>query len=113
MGSMVVAAIAGAVIAAAITYLALRSQSAAALARLSIAERDLVAARMEMGNKSSQAAQLDRDVAGLRATLESEKKAAGEKLAAVLQARDEMKAQFEALAASTLQANSKSFLELA
>ncbi|ABF40408.1 protein of unknown function DUF195 [Candidatus Koribacter versatilis Ellin345] len=113
MGSLIFAASVSAVVAFAITYFALRSQSAAAVARLSVAERELVTARMEAANKSSQASQLDRELAGLRATLDAEKKAADEKLAAVLQARDDMKAQFEALAASTLQANSRSFLDLA
>ena len=113
MGSLVLAAIVGAVIASAITYLALRSKSAGTEARLSVTERDLAAARQELAAKVAQGAQLDRELASVRATLDGEKKAADEKLAAVLQARDEMKAQFEALAARTLQASTSSFLELA
>lgn len=113
MGSLLVVGILGAIVAAAITYLALRSQSAATVARLSVAERDLAAARQELTGKTDRNAHLEREGAALRATLETEKKNADEKLAATIHARDEMKAQFEALAASTLQANSRSFLELA
>ena len=113
MSSLVLAGIVCAVVAAVITYLALRSQSASLQARLAVTERDLGLARRELTTKTEHAAQLDRELAALRATLESEKRNADEKLAAVISARDEMKTQFEALAASTLQANSKTFLELA
>jgi DNA recombination protein RmuC len=109
MGSLILAGVVCAAVAAAITYFALRSQSAGAEARLAGAERDLASARQELALKTSQNVQLDRDLAGLRANLENEKKNA----AIVISARDEMKAQFEALAASTLQANTKTFLELA
>jgi DNA recombination protein RmuC len=110
---MLLAGVVSAVVAAAITYFALRSQSAAAEARLAVAERDLAGARQELAARVTHDTKLESELAAIRATLETEKKAAVEKLAAVLAARDEMKAQFEALAASTLQANNKSFLELA
>lgn len=113
MGSLILAGLVCAVIAAAITYFALRSQTAGIEARLSGAERDLVAARQELSSRTERNAQLDREIAGLKTAIELERKAADDKLAAILQARDDMKAQFEALAASTLQANSKQFLELA
>ena len=113
MGSVIVACVICAAVTAAITFFALRSRAASVEARLALAERDLAAARQELTVKNDRNARLDRELSALNATLETEKKNAEEKLAAVLAARDEMKAQFEALAASTLQANSKSFLELA
>lgn len=112
MGSFAFAAI-GAVVAAVITYLVLRTQAAGLQARLAGTERDLSAARQELTAKNERNAQLDRELAGLSATLENERKNAEEKLAAIVSARDDMKAQFEALAASTLQANNQAFLELA
>jgi DNA recombination protein RmuC len=113
MGSLIVVGLMCAALAALVTYFALRSQTASLEARKSLAERELAAARQELASKVERTAQLDRELAGIRAVLETEKKNADEKLAAVLAARDEMKAQFEALAASTLQANTKTFLELA
>jgi DNA recombination protein RmuC len=113
MGSLIAIGLACAAVAAVLTYFALRSQSASLEARVALAERDLGTARQEVASKAERNSQLDRDLAAVRATLESEKKNADEKLAALIAARDEMKAQFEALAASTLQANTKTFLELA
>jgi DNA recombination protein RmuC len=113
MGLVILACVGCAAVTAAITFLALRSRAASMEARLALAERDLAAARLEVTTTNDRAGALDRELAGVRATLETEKKNADKELAGIVAARDEMKAQFEALAASTLQANSKSFLELA
>jgi DNA recombination protein RmuC len=113
MGSLILVGMVCAAVAAAITYFASRSQTASLQARAALAERDLSSARQELATKSDRNSLLDRELAASCATLEAEKKNADEKLAAVLAARDEMKTQFESLAASTLQANSQSFLELA
>lgn len=113
MGSLVLAGLGCAVIAAVVTYFASRSQAATLQARATMAERDLTALRQDFSAKSERTAQLDRELAAMRATLETEKKNADEKMQAVLSARDEMKAQFEAMAASTLQTSSQAFLQLA
>ena len=102
-----------AAIAAVITYFVVRSQSAGMAAQLSGAERDLASTRQELGARNAQSAQFERELVAARTALDCERKAAQEKLSAITNARDEMRAQFEALAASTLQANSKVFLELA
>jgi DNA recombination protein RmuC len=113
MGSLILAGIVCALVAAAITYLALRSQSAGLEARLTGAERDLAAARQDLTAKNERNAQLDRDLAGLRANLENEQRNAAEKLALVQNASDDLRKQFENLAASALKSNNESFLQLA
>jgi len=113
MGSLILAGVVCAVVAAVITYFALHSQSAAAETRLAGAERDLASARQELALKTDRNGQLDRDLAGLRADLANEKKNADEKLAIVQNASEELRKQFENLAASALKSNNESFLQLA
>ena len=107
------AGLVGAAVASVLTFFWLRSQSAGMAARLSGAERDLATTRQELAATRERNAQMDRELAALGTALALERKAGEEKLAAVVSARDDMKAQFEALAASSLQANSKAFLDLA
>jgi DNA recombination protein RmuC len=57
--------------------------------------------------------QLNGQVAGLQANLENEKKNAAEKLALMQNASEELRKQFENLAASALKSNNESFLQLA
>lgn len=113
MGSMVLAGLICAAVAAAITYFAQRSQSAGLEARLAGADRELLAAREDLLKKTDRNAQLDRELAGLRANLENEQRNAAEKLALVQNATDDLRKQFENLAASALKNNNESFLQLA
>src|SRR5664279_3265059 len=113
MGSLLLAGIVCAVIAAAITYFALRAQSAGLDARLSGAERELAAARQELAAKNSANAQLDRELAGLRVSLANEQKNSADKIALLQNASADLQKQFENLAASALKSNNESFLQLA
>ena len=113
MGSLLLAGIVCAVIAAAITYFALRAQSAGLDARLSGAERDLATARQELAAKNSANAQLDRELAGLRVSLANEQKNSADKIALLQNASADLQKQFENLAASALKSNNESFLQLA
>ncbi len=107
------AGLVGAVLAAVLTYFWSHSQSTAMAARLSGADRDLAAIRQELAAKNECTAQLDREATTLRANLANEQKNAAEKLALVQNATEELRKQFENLAASALKSNNESFLQLA
>jgi DNA recombination protein RmuC len=113
MGSLILASAVCAAVAAAITYFALRSQSAGLEARLAMADRDLQVTRQELTSKNERNAQLDRELAGVLSDLANEKKNSAEKLALLQNATDDLRKQFENLAASALKSNNESFLQLA
>ncbi len=101
------------VIGAIITALVLRARSLTLAARAEHAERDLAAANEQIKTERTANASLREEQAGLRATLEAERKATAEKLALVEQTEAKLREAFAALSADALKGNSQSFLELA
>jgi len=82
-------------------------------ARLTRAEQDLAAAQRELKAEHEANILLRTERAALETTVELERKAAAEKLAAVEQAETKLREAFAALSAEALKHNSESFLELA
>jgi DNA recombination protein RmuC len=113
MGSFILVGIVFGVLASAITYFVLRSQTAGMEVRLSGAERDLAAARQELASAGERNSRLECELAGLRVSLSSEQKNAAEKIALLQNASADLQKQFENLAASALKSNNESFLHLA
>ena len=129
--SHVIATLAGLAAGAAAAWLALRAwragAAAAALAeragleaRLEERDRQIEALRQEVARREAalaeaQAARLEASSgeAALRATLEQERKAAGEKLRLLDEAQQKLSDAFKALSARTLEAQGETFLRLA
>ncbi|HYH00510.1 MAG TPA: DNA recombination protein RmuC [Terriglobales bacterium] len=116
----IVAGLFGLIIGGLIAWLVSRSGSAALQERVLQAEQQLTATRAAVAAaEAATARQLDlnsklqAETAGLRSTLEHERKAAEEKLALVTRASEELKNSFQALAAEALKSNNQSFLALA
>jgi len=90
-----------------------RSKTAALAERTSALEHEGCALRSELtGLRTSHGTMLE-SKAALEATLASERRNAEEKLQLLTEAGDEMRAQFESLAARALQRNNANFLDLA
>ncbi len=94
-------------------WLYLRSGRAVLEERLDARDRQLqeTDARLKEGQGRIEALQVSE--AALKATLEQESKAAGEKLALVEEARQRLKETFQALSAEALKGNNQAFLDLA
>jgi len=103
----------GALLGSALVYLAVRSRSAAAEARLSLIEKDLATARAEFSRQQEINSRLREQAAALEATLQHERQSAAEKLDLISHATDELREAFQALASDALKSNNQSFLELA
>ncbi len=103
----------GFVVGAALAWLAARSRSAALAERNRAFERELTTAQATLAQQAAEIKSLCEQKAALEATLAGERRAAEEKLRLLTQAGDELKTQFQALAASALQNNNASFLDLA
>lgn len=110
---VLVGGIAGLAIGALISWLAVRARANVLQARLSSAESDLSAARMQLERQQEAVTGLQKELAGVGTTLELERKANEEKLALLTAAREDLKNAFGALAAEALQSNNRSFLDLA
>ncbi len=98
---------------AVLTWLFLRSASAASSARLTIAEKELASARAALNEQRQAAEQLRAENASLQTRVEEERKSAGEKLALLAQAREELRDAFNSIAAQALNSNNQAFLQLA
>lgn len=116
----ILAGVLGVIIGAIVAWLAARSGSAALKERVAQGEQQLAAARQEISDAEAansrqieQNGKLQAEVAGLRTTLEHERKASEEKFALVTRASEELKNSFQALAAEALKSNNQSFLALA
>ena len=100
-----------------LTWLLLRSQSAALEARLSIEEMELSASKTELGRLSEQLQELVASRARLEAALEAERKVSHEKIELLTtageRAAQDLQNAFKALAADALKNNNSSFLEIA
>jgi DNA recombination protein RmuC len=103
----------GAVIGATLSWLFLKSRSAAIEERARLQEQELASLRSQLDARAKELQQAQNETATLRATLEQERKAAVEKLELLTKAGAELKNAFDSLAAKALQTNNESFLQLA
>ncbi|HEX8927055.1 MAG TPA: DNA recombination protein RmuC, partial [Terriglobales bacterium] len=103
----------GAAVGAVITWLALKSNWAALRERTRLQEKDLLYLRSQLETSAKEVQTAQREVAGLQATLEQERRAAAEKLALLTKASEELKNAFDSLASKALHNNNESFLQLA
>lgn len=111
--STITIAMIGAAAAAVITWLALRSRTAALQERLARAEQDLSASQAALSAEREANISLREEHASLKKQLELQANAAAEKLALLEQAETKLREAFQALSAQALQSNNQSFLELA
>ncbi len=105
--------LAGIVIGAVAAWLAVQAKSSALNARKSELEQELVSSRSQLAQHQAQNSSLLAGKAAVEATLESERRNTDEKLRLLTDASEQMKAQFQALAASALESSNASFLQLA
>ncbi len=105
--------LAGAMAGVLVTWLALRSRSAATQERLTIAERDLAATAAELRAQNETNGHLRETIARMETTVAAERKAADEKLAILNRATEELRQAFAALSAEALKSNNQAFLDLA
>lgn len=110
---VVVLTFVGLLVGVAVAWLAARAQSSVLAQRKSELEKELAAARVEGAKQQAENSALSTAKAATEATLESERKNTKEKLDLLNAASEEMKAQFRALAATALESNNASFLQLA
>jgi DNA recombination protein RmuC len=100
-----------------LSWLALRSRSAALGARYSLAEKELTGAKADLARLSGQLQELVASRARLESTLELERKVSTEKLELLTKAGEraaqDLQNAFKALAADALKNNSTSFLQIA
>ncbi len=109
----VVLFVVGALLGAAFASLAARSKSAALAERSSGLEADAATLRSDLATLQVSHSALLESKAALEATLAGERRYAEEKLQLLTQASDDLRAQFESLAARALQDNNTNFLQLA
>jgi DNA recombination protein RmuC len=107
------ALVVGALVGSVLVYLALRLRSASAEARLTLIEKDLLAARNEFARLQEANSRLREQAAAIESTLQHERHAAAEKLDLINRATDELRDAFQALASDALKSNNQSFLQLA
>lgn len=116
----ILVAVAALLIGALFSWLAARSQSAGATARVSALEQDLATARAEtvgvrreLDARTTEKTSVLEEVARLKVTLEKERDSANEKLELVTKASDDLRNAFGKLASEALQSNNTEFLKLA
>jgi len=103
----------GALFGGTVVWLLVRSRPAVLQSRLSLTEKELAAARVEIAGQQELRSQLDAQVGRLEATLAHEKAAGAEKLQLLTRASEQLRDAFSSLAAEALKSNNRSFLELA
>ena len=120
MMDTILVAVAALLIGALFSWLAARSQSAGATARVSALEQDLATARAEtvgvrreLDARTTEKTSVLEEVARLKVTLEKERDSANEKLELVTKASDDLRNAFGKLASEALQSNNTEFLKLA
>jgi DNA recombination protein RmuC len=96
-----------------LTWLYLRSSTAATSTRLSLAEQELATTRAALNAQHETAQQARTEVASLKTRIEQERKVAEEKFVLLTQARDELRNAFNSMAAEALKNNNEAFLHLA
>ncbi len=103
----------GLVFGGAIAWLALRSRSAAASARLSLMEKELTGGKAELARLLAVQRELVASEAGLKSALAAERKASNEKIELLTRAGEDLRNAFKALASDALKSNNLSFLQIA
>jgi DNA recombination protein RmuC len=98
---------------AALAWLAARGQQAGVAQRKAELEHELGSTKSQLLHLQAENSSLNATKSAVEATLLSERSATQEKLELLTRAREEMRGQFAALAASALQSNNASFLQLA
>lgn len=100
-----------------LTWLSLRTRSAALHARFSLTEKELLGAKGDLARLSAQHEELVASRARLESTLEAERTAGKEKLELLAKASEraasDLQNAFKALAADALKSNNTSFLQIA
>ncbi|HET9407765.1 MAG TPA: DNA recombination protein RmuC [Candidatus Sulfotelmatobacter sp.] len=110
---LVTSGVVGLLFGIALAWLALRSQHVSTGARLSLTEKELVAAKAELARLLQSQTELIAMKARLETALESERKASNEKLGLLAQAGNDLQNAFKALASDALKSNTSSFLQIA
>jgi DNA recombination protein RmuC len=110
---LVIGGLAGLLCGSLLTWLVLRSRTAALEERLSILERALAAEKANLAQLSQAQTELVASKARLESALEAERTAGKEKLGLLTHAGDELQNAFKALAADALKNNNSSFLQIA
>jgi len=113
MSLTVLSGLAAFIVGAIVSWLALRSKSAALEERATLVQQQLTTSQQETARLNESNARLQAEIAGLNSTLEHERKTAEEKLALVTRASEDLKNAFQALSAEALKSNNQSFLALA
>jgi DNA recombination protein RmuC len=96
-----------------LAWLALRSQTAALNARLSLMEKELAAGTADFKRLQETHELLVASKARLESALESERKTSNEKIELVTQASEDLRNAFKAMASEALNTNNRAFLEIA
>lgn len=103
----------GAVFGGLLAWLALRPQTAALNARLSLREKELAAGEADFERLQEAHELLVASKARLESALESERKTSNEKIELVTQASEDLRNAFKAMASDALNTNNRAFLEIA
>jgi DNA recombination protein RmuC len=103
----------GLVFGAVIAWLALRSRNATENVRLSLMDKELTAGKAELARLLAVQRELVASEAGLKSSLEAERKASNEKMELLTRAGEELQNAFKALASDALDRNNLSFLQVA
>jgi DNA recombination protein RmuC len=103
----------GALFGGLLAWLALRSQTAALNARLSLMEKELAAGTADFKRLQEAHELLVASKARLESALESERKTSNEKIELVTQASEDLRNAFKAMASDALNSNNRAFLEIA
>ncbi len=96
-----------------LAWLALRSRTAAAQARLSLLEKELASQKAELARLLADQRELVAACAKLESALDLERKASAEKIDLLTRAGADLQNAFKALAADALKSNNSSFLLIA
>lgn len=112
-GIAILSFVVGVALGAAFAVMAARSRSAALAERSTALENEASMLRGETSNLRAKHAELLESKAALEATLVSERRNSEEKLQLLAEAGEDMRAQFESLAARALKNNNANFLDLA
>src|SRR5580698_5088153 len=103
----------GALFGGLLAWLALRSQTAALNARLSLMEKELAAGKADFKRFQEAHELLVASKARLESALDSERKTSNEKIELVTQASEDLRNAFKAMASDALNNNNRAFLEIA
>ena len=108
-----IAAVIGVVVGGGMTWLALRSRTAALQARLTLLEQEIAGQRASLARILEAQTELVASKARLESSLEAEQKASAEKIELLTRAGEDLQNAFKALAADALKSNNSSFLQIA